>query len=674
VHKKSLVKQKKRGRKAGYAAAATLLAMTGLHGAFAAQTPVIESAPKSSAAVQQVATNVARRGKLGHKELIGLLRQKIKYVFVIFQENRSFDSYFGTYPGANGLFWAPRGQTPGNQLLSFNQPIENTDGSIGTISPFRIPFTMSDGTNVYPQDTDSVNHGHTAIDTKLDFDQFHFSHNDKFALVEEGFSNGIANPSAPPTLAAKQKGELVMSYVDCNTIPFLWQYADRFTLFDNFHMTIIGPSTPNAIAIIAGQSGETQWALHPETGINIVGSGVGEPVTGDPGPFPGSNLDLTGGNVPFNPGDENPNTPTRPQTYATLPLSFMGKDATKITNQDLNPVVDLLDVEDDIKTITGTGKNPINWAWYQQGYDHEGTSPGGPGLDAPNSTTHSSYIVHHEGPQYFGYIGDNNQVNTHLRGLGDFFTDVAGRNLPGKGGVFYIRGGYGNIGGFSPVDPKPSLATVFNGNDDHPGYSDAQISEALVAQEINAIAASPYWKDSAIIITYDETDGLFDHAPVRPRSSDALGFPLAGGQRIPTIVISPYSASHTISHKYSEHSSIIKFVDHLFDLIPLADLPDEVEGREAGLQEFGQANLGPADDKVNPMGDLSEAFDVDRLTGKTPPLPSSYATIPTGVISSFPHYSNNGCFQLNIVPTDANIPNPVPVDFNPRPGSDPGLL
>ena len=116
------------------------------------------------------------------------------------------------------------------------------------------------------------------------------------------------------------------------------------------------------------------------------------------------------------------------------------------------------------------------------------------------------------------------------------------------------------------------------------------------------------------------------------------------------------------------------FVDHLFDLIPLADLPDEVEGREAGLQEFGQANLGPADDKVNPMGDLSEAFDVDRLTGKTPPLPSSYATIPTGVISSFPHYSNNGCFQLNIVPTDANIPNPVPVDFNPRPGSDPGLL
>ncbi len=53
---------------------------------------------------------------------------------------------------------------------------------------------------------------------------------------------------------------------DCDTVPFLWQYADRFTLFDNFHQTVIGPSTPNAIAMIAGQSGDTQWALHPVRG------------------------------------------------------------------------------------------------------------------------------------------------------------------------------------------------------------------------------------------------------------------------------------------------------------------------------------------------------------------------------------------------------------------------
>jgi phospholipase C len=93
------------------------------------------------------------------------------------------------------------------------------------------------------------------------------AHNDRYALNEEGLTTGNGQivslrtgmpATAPPKLADKQKAQLVMSHIDCDTVPFLWQYADRFTLFDNFHQTIIGPSTPNAIALIAGQSGETQ--------------------------------------------------------------------------------------------------------------------------------------------------------------------------------------------------------------------------------------------------------------------------------------------------------------------------------------------------------------------------------------------------------------------------------
>ncbi len=71
------------------------------------------------------------------------------------------------------------------------------------------------------------------------------------------------------TLAQKQQGETVMSHLDCDTIPFMWSWAKNFVLFDNFHQTIIGPSTPNAIAMIAGQSGETQWALHPNEGATV---------------------------------------------------------------------------------------------------------------------------------------------------------------------------------------------------------------------------------------------------------------------------------------------------------------------------------------------------------------------------------------------------------------------
>ena len=49
----------------------------------------------------------------------------------------------------------------------------------------------------------------------------------------------------------------------------MWSWAKNFVLFDNFHQTIVGPSTPNAIALIAGQSGQTQWALHNDEGPTV---------------------------------------------------------------------------------------------------------------------------------------------------------------------------------------------------------------------------------------------------------------------------------------------------------------------------------------------------------------------------------------------------------------------
>jgi len=240
-------------------------------------------------------------------------------------------------------------------------------------------------------------------------------------------------------------------------------------------------------------------------------------------------------------------------------------------------------------------------------------------------------------------------------------------------GVFYIRGGYGNIQGWKPQDPDPKLVGVYSGIDDHPGYSDTQISEGLLAQEINAIAASPYWGESAIIITYDESDGLYDHAQPRIRSFDAAGVPLEQGPRIPAILISPFVVAHGVSHVPSEHSSIIKFVDEVFDLIPLADLPDEERARQIGAQKFGQPNLGPADDKVPDVGDMTSAFDGLRLEGKRAPLSAAYATIPAAEISAFPHDGGAGCRRLEITPTDHALPNPVPTDFNPRPDTTPGI-
>jgi phospholipase C len=643
----------------------------------AEQKKIVEIAPRSSAEVARYTRDLEREPLLRHAQELALLQQNIKYVFVLFQENRSFDFHFGTYPGARGLFSQSAGNTPG-----FVQPIVLTDGSVANISPFLIPQSITDvngaTVNLYPEDTDSVNHGHTAIYAKLDLNGNNIAQNDRYAFTEEGlsgtltYSGGTYTYSGPlPTEQQVQKGELVVSHVDCNTVPFLWNYADRFTIFDNFFDTVIGPSTPNALAMFAGQSGVTQWVKYPQLGLNINTTNAALPVVGDPQPFWGSALDPTQTNrQPTESGGAPSTNPASNLTFASLGLSFMGNQINSITANDLNPAFDLLDVQADIKKIAGSANGPVNWGWFEEGYDHEPTDPVG-------VTTNLDYVAHHNAVQYFGYEANNpSETGAHMKGLGDFFTALNATALPGTGtgGVYYVRGGYGNLDGLIPRSPSPAVEAAFTGNDDHPGYSDAQISEALLGDTINAIANSPYWAQSAIIITYDETDGLYDHTQPVIRSWDPNGVALDQGPRIPAIVISPYGVVHAISHEATEHSSIIKFIDELFKLTPLADLPDEAAARKLGEKTYGQKYLGPADAGVPGVGDLFTAFDKGRLTGQTPPLPASYAVIPQSEFS-LPHYGGQGCRVLGIVPTDVTkggVIDPAPQDVNPRPSTNPG--
>ena len=191
---------------------------------------------------------------------------------------------------------------------------------------------------------------------------------------------------------------------------------------------------------------------------------------------------------------------------------------------------------------------------------------------------------------------------------------------------------------------------------------------------MNAIANSPYWAHSAIIISYDETDGLYDHVPSAIRVNDSFGNPLSGGPRIPTIVISPFASVHAISSKYAEHSSVIKFIDELFNLVPLQGLPDEERARVIGRVRTIEPNMGPIDGDPN-ISDMSEAFDNARLSGTAAPLPASYAAISDAAVHTLPHYKGQGCYTLNIVPTDyqnGKLLDPPPADFNPRPSSSPG--
>ena len=661
---------------------------------------------------------------------IALLRQHVKYVFVIFHENESFDHFFGTFPGANGLFSAPAGTAPASQTPSFVQTYLDTSLNKATISPFLMPqaVTTSSGSIVpiYPADFISVDHSHQGMANDLHVDPATgVAANDRYSMNQEKLTtdaagNLVTSAGAAPTsisLAAKQTGEAVVSHIDCDTIPFMWWWAKNFVLFDNFRQTIVGPSTPNAVAVIAGQSGETQWALHNEQGPKVsyanssfpnplgasFSSNVSQsntsafvPVIADPGPFPGSNLDTNAVKPPYN-FDENPANPALNLTFASLPLSFMGTSIASIIRSDPNPAADLLDVQHDIFAIA-TNNPAVSWGWYQQGFNgNDAPNPSEPqGTGTPNPANdpglYTGYVLHHNGPQYFGYLADNPQVlNTNLHGAADFFSAVENRTLPASGGVFYLRGGYSNNDGLVPVDPTPAIQQAFLGNDDHPAYSDHQISEAFAARAISDIANSPYWAESAIIVTYDETDGFYDHVSPQRRSTFADGSILAAGPRIPTLVISPWAASGTISHQYSEHSSIIKFINELYGLIPLASLPDEAYARVRGAATLGQPDLGPADDPSNDVGDMLEAFDYTRLSNNTP-LTGALAAFTAAQINTLPHlatpnyspngYTNGACQAIGVLPTDfpslaayqAGRPvDPYPADVNPRPTQSPGV-
>jgi phospholipase C len=583
------------------------------------------------------------------------ISEKIRYIFVLYQENRSFDSYFGTFPGADGLYAHPPAQVPG-----FTQPIVNTDGTTSTITPFRI------GPREFAADTDDVDHSHAGTLAKMHVVDG-VPQMDQFALAEERKHT----PSGDPTLAAKQFGELTMAHEDCDTVPFLWLYAKRFALYDRIFESMAGPSTPGNLTIIAAQSGVTQWLLHPDQAVEGNGErGSGVPVMNDADPFWGSPDDHSANPMPVNARDFPGATVQRNLTFASLPLTLQGRSIAAVARSDADPEGDLTDVRDDIAALSQSGISPgAGWGWYEEGFDDERYSDADGPVDAAGR--HAAYITHHNGPQYFGYISNNPAMRAHLHGLSDFFNDVAQRRL--SSGVYYVKGGFRNTLGMTPADPDAAVQKNFLGDDDHPAYSDAQISEAMIARIVNVIARSPYWKQSAIVITWDDAEGDYDHVPPPLRYALPGEAWVSDGPRIPLILISPYARTGAVVHEYGDQASVVKLVDEVFGLTPLASLPDESRARALGLERYGVDSLGPLDDPANALTDLSTGFDQGRLTGLTPALPGSYAEIPDSIVGALPERSGYGCKSIGIVPTDAalGIVNSIPADFNPRPKTDP---
>ncbi len=207
---------------------------------------------------------------------IAALREKIKYVFVIFNENRSFDHEYGTFPGVERpLFRRPETTVAGGHAGLHPDLPRQVTGKTVTVQPFLV------GPAQNASFKDSTDHSHKGLAAKIDVadeGRRPTAKMDKFAEVE--WRRYASTGGEKGEKQGTQFARLVMAHVDCDTIPFFWRYASRFTIFDNIFATEDTPSTPNAVAMIAGQSGETQWVKHPASPSNPAATGFTGAIAG----------------------------------------------------------------------------------------------------------------------------------------------------------------------------------------------------------------------------------------------------------------------------------------------------------------------------------------------------------------------------------------------------------
>ena len=185
----------------------------------------------------------------------------------------------------------------------------------------------------------------------------------------------------------------------------------------------------------------------------------------------------------------------------------------------------------------------IDWAWYSGGWDDAVAGKPGP-----------LFQFHHQPFAYFAnYAVGTPGAKAHLKDEQDFIEGITKGELPPV--VFF----------------KPS-----GEDNEHPGYSSILAGEYHTNLLIDLIKRSPLWKDSAIIITYDENGGLWDH--VAPPVIDKWG----PGTRVPALLISPFAKKGFIDHTPLDTTAIAKLIETRYGLKPLGS-------RDAASPDLTQA-------------------------------------------------------------------------------------
>ena len=365
---------------------------------------------------------------------------------------------------------------------------------------------------------------------------------------QQAFNSGLMNKFVEFTSVSRATcdsglgSKLVMGYYDGNTVTAMWNYAQNFAMSDNFYGTGFGPSTPGALNLIAGQT-------HGASVVVDVGTAAKQVVAG----------------------------------------SVIG---------DARPALDDC-VTGSINTVTMSGKNVgdllnakgITWGWFQGGFAdcavrHNNVA----------GTASNDYVPHHQPFQYYAStanphhlapaslanVGKTDQAN-HQYDLTDFWKAAKAGALPA---VSFLK--------------APSY------QDGHASSSDPLDEQFFLVYTINALQNLPEWKNMAVIITYDDSDGWYDHVmpPIAMQSKTefdgltgpgACGQPGAGqyqgrcgyGPRLPLLLVSPWAKVNFVDHAVTDQSSLLRFIEDNWSLGRIGDQSmDEYAGSLLNLFDF----------------------------------------------------------------------------------------
>jgi len=450
----------------------------------------------------------------------------IRHLVVIYQENHSFDNYFGTYPQAANptgepAFRAAPGTPAANGL---------TPGLIAHNPNLASPYRLDRSQEV----TCDNSHSYTPLQ----------------AAYDQGLVDHFVQTVGPTGKGCQPS--LTMGHYDGNTVTALWNYAQHFSMSDSNFADTFGSSVPQALNLISGQA-------H--------------------------------GAVPSRPTPAVAND----TVIANLPPTHDDCNASAAPN---------------LTTLEMTGRNigdllnarSVTWGWFTGGFRPTSQVNGAAvcgsshkniagvvqndyfnGEEDPFQYYASTNNAHHLAPNSLATIGQSDRAH-HQYDLADFWEAAGAENMPA---VSFLR--------------APSYAIG------HPGFSDPLDEQHFLVTTINRLERLPSWRSTAVVITWDESDGWYDHVmpPIVNSSNDPVRDVLAGshlcgtpkpgayldlcgyGPRIPELVISPYAKANFVDHSPTAQSSIMAFIEDNWGLGRIGNQSfDSRSGSIAGMFDF----------------------------------------------------------------------------------------